>query len=223
MASATALRAVFGSCLTLGFADLAWLDLNAARMGKEMSSPALMVVESAPSAEPPAVMVRPVPTPAIAPTAVHAPAPPTTSTAAGPTAANTSEPRAAGTPAGATKQDEPISCIVQFERSLSVLPTDEAAKLTVIARSMKDNPRAIARIGGHADRLAWKGNRGDNMQLSEDRAVAVARALTKLGIPSDRIQRAAFGDTRPVDDRATEDAYRRNRRVEVRIEFTGDR
>jgi outer membrane protein OmpA-like peptidoglycan-associated protein len=216
--SPTALRAVFGSCLTLGFADLAWLDLNAARMGKEISSQPLMVVESAPAAEPPAVMVRPPPPPATAPAPATPPTP-----AAGPTAHSTSEPHAAGIPAGATKPDEPTSCMVQFERSLSVLHADEAAKLTVIAKSMKDNPRAVARIGGHADRLAWKGNRGDNMTLSEDRALAVARALAKLGIPPDRIQRAAFGDSRPVDDRATEDAYRRNRRVEVRIEFTGDR
>ena len=223
--SPTTLRAVFGSCLTLGFADLAWLDLNAARMGKEISSPRLMVVEPALSAEPPAVMVRPAPTPAAtaptpAATAVTAPTP--AATAATPAA--TGEPLPAGTPASATKQDDPVtSCTVQFERSLSVLPPDQAANLAPIAQALKENPRAVARIGGHADRLAWKGNRGDNMTLSENRALAVARALGKLGIAPDRIRRDAFGDSRPVDDRATEDAYRRNRRVEVRVEFTGDR
>jgi outer membrane protein OmpA-like peptidoglycan-associated protein len=211
--SPTALRALFGSCLTLGFADLAWLDLNAARMGKEIASPPLMVVQPVLSAEPPPVMVRP------APVAANAPPP-----AATPAPARATEPFAPGGSATATKQDDPVTNhIVQFERSLSVLQPDQEANLTAIARVMKDNPRAIARIGGHADRLAWKANRGDNMTLSENRALAVARALGKLGIAPDRIRRVAFGDTRPADDRATEDAYRRNRRVEVRIDLTGDR
>ena len=220
--SPAALRAVFGSCLTLGFADLAWLDLNAAKMGKEIASPPLMVVEPALSAEPPPVMVRPSPQLVATPPAAATPSPPPALTA--PTAVTAPTPASEPQPAGPTKQDESAtSWIVQFERSLAVLQPDQEANLAGIARVMKDNPRAVARIFGHADRVAWKGNRGDNMTLSENRALAVGRALGKLGIAPDRIRRAAFGDTRPVDDRATEDAYRRNRRVEVRVDLTGDR
>jgi chemotaxis protein MotB len=111
--------------------------------------------------------------------------------------------------------------MIQFDRSLSVLRSDQAPNLAAIADAVRKDARAIVQIGGHADRLAWKGNRGNNLTLSEDRAVAVARALSKLGVPSDRVRRAAFGDTRPIDERTTEEAYRRNRRVEVRIELRG--
>jgi peptidoglycan-associated lipoprotein len=206
--SPAALRAVFGSCLTLGFADLAWLDMNAARWGTETSPPPVVLVEKAPAVELPAVMVRPAATPQPEPA---------------PAAATASEPLPAAAPLGPTKQGDAVtSCTVQFDRSLSILHADQAANLTVIAQAVKENPRAVVRIGGHADRLAWKANRGNNLSLSEDRSLAVARALGKLGVPPDRIRRAAFGDTRPVDDRSTEDAHRRNRRVEVRVDLTGD-
>jgi outer membrane protein OmpA-like peptidoglycan-associated protein len=124
-------------------------------------------------------------------------------------------------PASAEKREQVTSWIIQFDRSLSVLRSDQAPNLADIADLVRSDARAVVQIGGHADRLAWKGNRGNNLSLSEDRAVAVARALSKLGVPPDRIRRVAFGDTRPIDERTTEDAYRRNRRVEVRILLGG--
>jgi len=192
------LRAIFGSCLSLGLVDLAWLDMNADRLRNEESWELLTHPPPAASAEPHQAIAHPEPlrvyTKEVAP-AVPTPAEP-----------------------------EPVTtCVIQFDRSLAVIPPDQAANLTAIAEAAKKDPRTILRIFGHADRMLWKANRGNNLTLSEDRALAVTRALGKLGVPPDRIRRAAFGDTRPVDDRSTEEAYRRNRRVEVRIEPTGDR
>ena len=78
------------------------------------------------------------------------------------------------------------------------------------------------RVAGHADRVAWKGHRGDNLTLSDARARAVVIALTRLGVAPNSIRRTAFGDTKPLDARASEDAYRLNRRVEVSVEWRGD-
>jgi outer membrane protein OmpA-like peptidoglycan-associated protein len=206
--SPAVLRAIFGSCLTLGLADLAWLDANAEKVGQHTSSPPLVLVEPAMSAAPP----RPVDE-----------APPVR-VRERPVSTTTAEALPAGAPEKAAKREERFaSCVIQFERSLSVIPPDQAADLAAIAEATKNDPRAIVKISGHADRMAWKANRGDNLTLSEDRALAVARALGKLGIPAGRIRRVAFADTRPVDDRATEEAYRRNRRVEVRVEPNGER
>jgi outer membrane protein OmpA-like peptidoglycan-associated protein len=208
------LRAVFGSCLTLGLVDLAWLDANAARLRNEESWELLTHPLPAASAKlHPAIVHDEVPRVS---TKEVAPAGPT-DRPAGPTD------RPAGPIARPAEPEEPVSGVIQFERSLAVIPPDQVANLTAIAEAAKNDPRAILRIFGHADRMLWKANRGNNFTLSEDRALAVARALNKLGVPPDRIRRAAFGDTQPVDDRATEEAYRRNRRVEVRIEPTGDR
>jgi outer membrane protein OmpA-like peptidoglycan-associated protein len=95
--------------------------------------------------------------------------------------------------------------------------------LTPTADVLKNDPKAIVHVDRHADRMGWIENTGNNLVLSQQRAAAVVGALVKLGIPRDRIRTAAFGDTRPVDDRLTEEAFRRNRRAEVRIELTGDR
>jgi len=193
-----ALRAIFVSCLTLGLADLAWLDANAARLNSD---------------EPWERLRAPLP---IVSAEVTKPAAETS--LASPPAGEGATPRLADR---ASQPAEATSWTIQFDRSLSVIRSDQAPNLAAIADVIRKDARAIVQIGGHADRLAWKANRGNNLTLSEDRAVAVARALSRLGVPSDRIRRAAFGDTRPIDERTTEDAYRRNRRVEVRIELRG--
>jgi outer membrane protein OmpA-like peptidoglycan-associated protein len=116
----------------------------------------------------------------------------------------------------------PERCVIHFDLGASVVPDDQAKMLAPIADALKNHPRAVVRVDGHADRTGWKRN-GNNLALSDERAAAIVRALGELGIPRDRIRTAAFGDTRPVDDRSTEEALRRNRRAEVRIELTGDR
>lgn len=207
--SPVVLRTVFGSCLALGLVDLAWLDTNAARLSNDGSWELLTRPRPMASAE------------RLPVTAATEP-PSAALNAIAPSPASTGDVAPAETTRRSTQPEPPTSCVVQFERSLSALPPDQAANLTVIAEAMKNDPRTVARISGHADRMGWKANRGDNLTLSENRARAVERALGRLGIAPDRIKRAAFGDTRPVDERTTEDAYRRNRRVEVRVESTGD-
>jgi flagellar motor protein MotB len=118
---------------------------------------------------------------------------------------------------------KPERCVVQFESGLAVVSDDQAKVIAPIADFLKHDPKAVVRVDGHADRTVWVDNKRSNYALSYDRAAAIVRELGKLGIPRDRIRATAFGDTRPVDDRSTEEAYRRNRRVEVRIELTGGR
>jgi outer membrane protein OmpA-like peptidoglycan-associated protein len=123
---------------------------------------------------------------------------------------------------------QPEPSVIHFDRGVSVISDDEAKMLTLIADALKSDPKAVVRVDGHSDRTGWEGNtwegnRRSNLVLSDERAAAIVQALGKLGIPRDRIRAAAFGDTRPVDDRWTEEAFRRNRRVEVRIELTGDK
>jgi len=122
----------------------------------------------------------------------------------------------------------PEPCVFHYDRGVSVISDDQAKMLTPIVDALKNDPKAVLRVEGHADRTGWEGssweqNRGNNLVLSETRAAAIVQTLGKLGAPRDRIRAAAFGDTRPVDDRWTEEAFRRNRRAEVRIELTGDK
>ncbi|HUN51446.1 MAG TPA: OmpA family protein, partial [Candidatus Sulfotelmatobacter sp.] len=56
-----------------------------------------------------------------------------------------------------------------------------------------------------------------NWELSTARAVAVAKYLISRGVPPDRLAPTGFGEFHPLDPRATEDAYRRNRRIELKL------
>ena len=57
----------------------------------------------------------------------------------------------------------------------------------------------------------------DNWDLSAIRAASVARELYLLGIAGDRISAAGKGEFYPLDNSASEEARRRNRRVEIVI------
>jgi chemotaxis protein MotB len=83
-------------------------------------------------------------------------------------------------------------------------------------------PRDLAwvlRVDGHADRspLRGTGRFASNWELSAARAIAVAQLLIAEGLPPNRVAAAAFGDTQPLDDRDTPEAYARNRRIELRL------
>jgi len=195
------LRGVMGSCLALGVADLAWLDVNAERMTS--SAPPAPTVPIEPLA--PAAGIERLPPVPPASAISDEVLPPVMTTESRPS------------------PPQPERCVVHFDSGVSVISDDQAKMLTPIADALKNDPKAVVRVDGHADRAGWKDNRGSNLVLSDERAAAIVRALGELGIPRDRIRTAAFGDTRPVDDRSTEEAFRRNRRAEVRIELTGDR
>ncbi len=193
------LRAVLGSCLALGVADLAWLDVNAERL-TGAASPAPRV-----SVEPTAAAAR------IERISADPPTPPSSNEVPSPVTKMGSRP----------SPPLPERCVVHFDLGVANISHEQAKMLTAIADALKNNPHAVVRVEGHADRTGWKRN-GNNLALSEERADAIAEALGELGIPRDRVRTAAFGDTRPVDEGTTEEAFRRNRRAEVRIELRGD-
>jgi len=76
-------------------------------------------------------------------------------------------------------------------------------------------------VEGHTDS---RGTESVNMQLSEERAMAVKRQLVDNGIDEDLIQIKGFGETEPVahntlpDGRDFPEGRQRNRRVEIRID-----
>jgi outer membrane protein OmpA-like peptidoglycan-associated protein len=199
------LRAALGSCLALGVADLAWLDLNAERMASGFSPARAVPIEAVIPAAPVERY-----SPAAPPHAIAEPRAPSSGEVLAPVVKTEGPP----SPSQAER------CVVHFDRGASAINDDQATLLTPIADALKSNPKATVRVEGHADRT---GDKGGNLVLSDERAVAIVRALGELGVPRNRIRAAGFGDTRPVDDRSTEDAFRMNRRAEVRIELPGDR
>ena len=77
----------------------------------------------------------------------------------------------------------------------------------------------VMRVVGHTD-IRPTGTTGQfksNWDLSSARAIAVVQYLASKGIPSQRLVAAGFGEFQPIDEGKSEDAYRRNRRIEFKL------
>lgn len=87
--------------------------------------------------------------------------------------------------------------------------------LQKVARFLRDNSwiRRV-RIEGHTDD---QGGEQYNLNLSQLRAISIARFLVARGVEPDTLESKGYGLTRPVDTNATEEGRARNRRVEFTI------
>jgi chemotaxis protein MotB len=56
-----------------------------------------------------------------------------------------------------------------------------------------------------------------NWALSAGRAISVVQYLISKGISPQRLVAAGFGEFQPLDNDRSEDAYRRNRRIELKL------
>jgi flagellar motor protein MotB len=56
-----------------------------------------------------------------------------------------------------------------------------------------------------------------NWEFSSARAVVVLRNLIKLGVKSERLVASGYGDTRPIEDNASEAGRKNNRRIEIMV------
>ncbi len=76
----------------------------------------------------------------------------------------------------------------------------------------------VLRIDGHTDRVPIATARfPSNWELSSARALSVLRFLMAHGVPANRLAAAGFGEFHPLDERRDEIAYRRNRRIEIKL------
>lgn len=76
----------------------------------------------------------------------------------------------------------------------------------------------ILRVDGHTDRRPIQTARfPSNWELSTARALSVVNYLIARGISPVRLAATGFGEFRPLDDRISEDAYKRNRRIEIKL------
>jgi chemotaxis protein MotB len=76
----------------------------------------------------------------------------------------------------------------------------------------------VLRVDGHTDRRPiFTSEFPSNWELSTARAISVVRVLIDAGIPPRRLTAAGFAEFHPLDDRDDEIAYRRNRRIELKL------
>jgi len=93
-----------------------------------------------------------------------------------------------------------------------------AAVLKDIIPAIPDDLQWILRVDGHTDRVPINSTRyPSNWELSTARAVSVVRYLASRGIPEERMAAAGFSKFHPIDPAETIEAYRINRRIEIKL------
>jgi chemotaxis protein MotB len=75
----------------------------------------------------------------------------------------------------------------------------------------------ILRVDGHTDVRPIVGQFKSNWDLSAGRAISVVQYMVAKGVKPSRLVAAGFGEFQPIDTAATEDAFRRNRRIEFKL------
>lgn len=98
-------------------------------------------------------------------------------------------------------------------------------QMTGVAQSLKELEKRIPkdiqwvlRVDGHTDRRPiHTAQFPSNWELSTARALSIVRFLISQGIPPNRLVAAGFGEYHPLDPADTPEAWRRNRRIELRL------
>ncbi len=111
---------------------------------------------------------------------------------------------------------------VLFETGQSSLNPQGRAELEKLASAIADLEREIPpeiawvlRVDGHTDKRPIVGR--TNWDLSSSRAIAVVQFLISRGVSPQRLVAAGFGEFQPIDTGENEEAYRRNRRIELKL------
>lgn len=103
---------------------------------------------------------------------------------------------------------------IYFDFDKSTIGGDQRGKLQAVADWFKANPGDSLFLAGHADK---RGTPEYNRALGERRALAVREYLVGLGLPAASLYTNSYGSDRPAVDGDTEEAYAKNRRVEIGV------
>jgi chemotaxis protein MotB len=75
----------------------------------------------------------------------------------------------------------------------------------------------VLRVDGHTDVRPIMGQFKSNWDLSAARAISVVQYLISKGVKPNRLVAAGFGEFQPIDPGTNDDAYGRNRRIELKL------
>jgi len=114
---------------------------------------------------------------------------------------------------------------VLFDPASAALSDAAKQKLAPVATALKEigdkiptDLPWILRVDGHTDKRPISTPQfPSNWELSSARALSVVRFLVDQGVPANRLVAAGFGEFQPVDPHDGEEAFRRNRRIELKL------
>jgi chemotaxis protein MotB len=112
-----------------------------------------------------------------------------------------------------------------FDSGSAVLSSEGRSELDKLAAALNDLEKQIPpeinwvlRVDGHTDvRPIVTSQYSSNWALSAGRAISVVQYLISKNVSPQRLVAAGFGEFQPIDPANTEEAYRRNRRLELKL------
>ena len=112
-----------------------------------------------------------------------------------------------------------------FDSGSDVIQQEGIQKLLKIADSLKEISNKIPkkidwvlRIDGHTDKIPiFNEQFNSNWHLSSARAINIVKLLIDNGIPPNRLVAAGFGEYSPLIQEENENAYKKNRRIEIKL------
>lgn len=108
--------------------------------------------------------------------------------------------------------EQGLEVAVYFGSGSAAVRAKDEAVLDRASRAFNEGHPVVMSINGSSDKV---GSPGSNLLLSQQRASSVLRALVARGIPVDRFQLVAKGETEPAVSTPDGGAEERNRRVEI--------
>jgi chemotaxis protein MotB len=114
---------------------------------------------------------------------------------------------------------------VLFQPGSAELGPEARQELNLLGGALRDIAAKIPaeipwvlRVDGHTDKRPISTLQfPSNWELSTARATAVVKYLIDQGIPAERLAAAGFGEFQPIDAATSDDAYRKNRRIEFKL------
>ena len=112
-----------------------------------------------------------------------------------------------------------------FESGSDVIQAEGIKKLSDIAKSLNEISEKIPskidwvlRIDGHTDKIPIYNEKfNSNWHLSSSRAINIVKLLIENGISPNRLVAAGFGEHSPLISQENEEAYKKNRRIEIKL------
>jgi OOP family OmpA-OmpF porin len=100
---------------------------------------------------------------------------------------------------------------IKFDVNKATIKPESMGTINYVVKMMQDHPELKFSVEGHTDS---DGDDASNLKLSESRAKAVADAMMKLGISSDRLTSKGHGESKPMAGNDSPEGKAQNRRVE---------
>ncbi|MBW8843897.1 MAG: peptidoglycan-associated lipoprotein Pal [Burkholderiales bacterium] len=103
--------------------------------------------------------------------------------------------------------------VVYFDFDSDVVKEEYRGLVDLHAKRLINNKKLALNLEGHTDE---RGGREYNLALGQRRAEAVAKSLTLLGVGAAQVEAVSFGKERPAVQGSSEEAWAKNRRVELK-------